>query len=219
MDINLQEQYRQVETTIAEYRRFLRKALWRSINPLTFVRFMILSTKVHTRRKKDASPNDRFLVLTKRMTEIVYSSEERKDPFYEIGLGPDSLHRFSCFLESKHPDISFENLLTMHEISDLQIKAANPAKLFGFALAGGSLFLKTVPQVVVESFDIDYTQYQITTFWFLVAALAYIAIAVALWYTSEYRRIQVSKLAKEVIEYTAARIKAETPAGGETRGR
>lgn len=218
MDINLQEQYRQVETTIAEYRRFLRKALWRSIKPFTFFRFMILAAKVHTRKRKNKDVSRNFLVLSKRMTEIVYSSEERKDPFYEIGLGPDSLHKFSCFLENKHTDISFENLLTMHEISDLQIKAFNPAKLFGLVLAGGSIFLKTVPQVVVESFDIDYTNYQITTFWILLAALGYVAVVVALWYMSGYRRIQVNKLAKEVIEYTVARIKAEGLTGGETPG-
>jgi hypothetical protein len=207
MGPNLQEQYEQIEELVGEYRSFIQKIIWRGLRPRIYIRFMMLFLKGAV-NSNGASPSERRRELIKRVVEMVYSAEERKNPFCEIGVGPHSLHKLSCLVERTYPNTPFEHLIKMQEISDIRINAWKPAKLFGFVLAAGSLFLKTVPQPLVESFRITYASYQIVVFWVTVAVLAYVSLIIAIWYGTGYKQNQVSKLTKEVIEYTAARIKA-----------
>lgn len=202
MEPNLEEQYERIEEVIGEYRAFGHWGLWRALRPDKLIRLLIFFGKLPARSKIMTREN------IKRVFEIIYSEDERNSPFYEIIIGPHSLHKLSCFVEQRYPDISYENLLKMHEISRIKIKVETPAKAIGFILAVGSLFLRAVPQVVVESFNIEYTSYQITTFWILVATLFYISDIVAIWYLVLYRRKQINKQTKDVIEYTVSRIKA-----------
>ena len=206
MEVNLQEQYLQVEKIIGEFQSFISKSLWRAIAPFSLIKIIILLLRPIAITESGISEKDRSRLMIKRITEILYSEDERKNPFYEIGLGPNSLHKLSCFIEQKYPDISFEHLLTVHKMPDVGAEVPKPGKLFGLVFASGSIFSKTVPQPIIESFNISYIDYQIYTFWAFVLALVYCSIIVAMFYPT-YR---VRKLSREVLEYTSARIKARS---------
>ena len=210
MTLNLQQQYESIDSLVEDYQQFIRKLFWRILRPSTYFKGMRLFMKLFLsgdqRRQKE-----KMAEFTREMADLIYTPDEKKSDFYPIAVNAYPLHHLSCLLEKNHPDFAYGHLLKVHEISDLRIKRSNPFELFGYALGASSLLSKTVPQAVVESFGVDYTQYQITTFWGLVFALVYIGFIVAVWYSTHFKTKQRRKITKEVIEYTAARFKAQNP--------
>jgi hypothetical protein len=211
MEVNLQQQHASIRKIVREYRHFIRQPAWRVIRPDTFFKMLLMLNKSSHVLRSCTSSAQRMREMTKLMFEILYSTEEKNSPYYNIGMGPYQLHKLSCFVQNKYPDYSYEHLLKVNEIWDLRISARNPAKLFAIILAAGSLLLKTVPQVGVETLNIDYARYQIVSFGIMVASLVFITILIVSWYATKYERYQENKHTKEIIDYTVARIKAHPP--------
>ena len=211
MTINLYEQYECIEDEVRIHYDFIKKVIPRLLWPPTYVKAMYWFANSMWNKKYGKTRSTREGIFSKKLANLIYNETEKKTEYFTISSSPFPLHELSLHIEKKFPDFAYKHLLRIHERSDMRIKAGNPAKLIGVVLAAGSLLLKTVPRPVVESFDVEYSEYQIVSFWIFIGALFYVSLFLGLWYYTWGKRNRLNRLIKEVIEYTVARQEAENP--------
>jgi hypothetical protein len=208
MEQNLEEQYELIETLIEDYYSFVDRILKRSFSLPMIIKTISLMLSNFIDRKNSFKAKERM--LGKQLAEMVCSEDDRKSIYYQIVIDPHVLHKLSCLVEQKYPNIVYEQLYKEHEISHIRNQSALLMKVFGFVLAVGTILLKTVPKEVVDWLNIDYLKYQLISVGMVGVFLAYTTSFIILWYKTKYQRKRVYELTNELIEYTALRLKAQS---------
>ena len=211
MTQNLNEQYDHIIVKLTDYYRFERNIRRRVMNPIN--NLSIIFNRRGKRILQGMRLHDDVVVkqspFTKEMYQHLATSEEIKDPKFQIITSDYPIDALSKMLESTFTDYDFDSLATLHKSRvDGRAKIGPSIRnILGLVFGVGSIILQFTPETVVKSFDIEYDNFQTTVFWVTVGAVAYIGFIVSFAWFSEISSLQRMEFISKILEYTSLRLK------------
>lgn len=168
-------QYDEVVSYLISYLRWRAKLQRRLLfRPFSRGFFIFASGALREHRQSNLLTSRRPEYL-KQALRSAASSEDRNHVFFQIATSDYMLDSISSVLSTQFPSTDFGRLKELHDLTRTHLKTMDFVKpTIGFVLAAATLLLKTVPQVVVERFGIDYGLYQVWTFYATLILLFYL---------------------------------------------
>ena len=143
--------------------------------------------------------------LGKELILLLATEKEKESPAFEAFTSDYSIDYISRKMEEKLNDVDFGKIKQLHD-SKKQSLEFNAGGMLGVILGASSLVLKTVPQkVVIDTFDIEYADFEVGVFWFTMAVIGYVSIIILLAWGSTRKNSRKHKFIAQILEYTSIR--------------
>ena len=200
MKNNLQKQQNLVENEVIEYRRYLMRGIGRAFLPHNLLKMLFIWLKSSIEFKFGNSKQNHKVKWDDLLMNIIYSEDEIKSPFFEIAREPHTLHKLSCYIKNKYPEISFCKLIKIQELSNINNKLPKIKTTILLILTIGSVLLTLVPKELISYLDIDYASFKIGSFLVFLAIFIFgVIFSISFYFSNEIKR-----LLEEVIRYSEA---------------
>ena len=186
MSESIYAQYDQVILLLSRCYRFRRRVFLRLLNPFKTISIQWKIGFNKLLRNSLFSTKRDFLTLklppfSFEVLSMLASKEELSDPMFKLVFSKYPKESIVKELTTQYPNYDFEKIKKIHDLEkDKRSRAGKWVKsLPSVVLAVSSIILNIVPQQVVESFQIDYIEFQVVVFWLTFSAFIYFGVIVA----------------------------------------
>ena len=200
---NLQAQYDEVTDYLNEYQKFIAgfsprvaRRMFRS--PRDYFQFNAAFLK---RMWRFDPLSEKTQDTVKEAVEALATDEEKQNQFFQIATSDYPTDALSDALKGRFPGFSFDKIKKLHDAKQAQLARFRISQVLGVVMTASAILLKSIPKTVVESWGLNYSDFERAVFWTTLLIAGYLLVALLFPWIKYQRARSRSRPVGDILEY------------------